>query len=265
MKKLTWVLCLTLGIFMLAGCGTDDKDNNNQDDNSDTMVTTETVVLYFGERDKHALVKEDRSIMALTDNDVEARAKVLMEELVKGPTESRGSAILPTDTKITSVKVANGVATVDMADDSLSKYDAAVMEPEITADAIVATLTRLDGIDKVKLVANGKALKLGTMEFADELTVDAALQQNIDEQDGKVNNGGGDNVIDEMLEDGKDVVDDMVEGGKDVVDDMVDGGRNVVNDVKNTGKDMVRDEKEMLQDGKNAVKNDLGINDKQQD
>lgn len=260
MKKFTWVLCLTLGIFMLAGCGAD--DNDKKDDNQDTMVTTETVVLYFGERDRHALVKEERSIMSITDDSTEARAKVLMEELVKGPKESRGSVILPEDTKINSVKVENGVATVDIADAGLSKYDTTVMEPEITADAIVATLTRLDGIDKVKLVAGGKALKLGTMEFADELTVDAALQQNIDEQDGKVNNGGGDNVIDEMLEDGKDVVDDMVEGGKDVVDDMVEGGKNVANDVKNTGKDMVRDEKEMLQDGKNAVKNDLGINNK---
>lgn len=262
MKKFTWVLCLILGIFMLAGCGADDNNDGKKDDDQDTMVTTETVVLYFGERDKHTLVKEERSIMALTDNSTEARAKVLMEELVKGPTESRGSAILPSDAKITSVTVANGVATVDIENNSLGKFDAAVMEPEITADAIVATLTRLDGIDKVKLVASGKALKLGTMEFAEELTVDAALQQNIDEQDGKVNNGGGDNVIDEMLEDGKDVVDDMVEGGKDVVDDMVDGGKNVVNDVKNTGKEMVRDEKEMLQDGKNAVKNDLGINNK---
>lgn len=262
MKKFTWVLCLTLGIFMLAGCGADDNDNDQKDNNQDTMVTTETVVLYFGERDKHALVKEERSIMAVTDNTTEARAKVLMEELVKGPKESRGSVILPEDTKINSVKVTNGVATVDMDNGGLEKYDTAVMEPEITADAIVATLTRLEGIDKVKLMANGKALKLGTMEFAEELTVDAALQQNIDEQDGKVNNGGGDNVIDEMLEDGKDVVDDMVEGGKDVVDDMVDGGRNVANDLKNTGKDMVRDEKEMLEDGKNAVKNDLGIQNK---
>ncbi len=255
MKKLTWVLCLILGIFMLAGCGADDNKDNDRDDQD--MMTTETVVLYFGERDKHALIKEERSIPTQADNSVEGKATLLMTELVKGPTESRGSAILPMETKITGVKVENGLATVDIAGDSLSKFDATVMEPQITADAIVATLTRLDGIDRVKLTAGGNALTLGTVSFTEELKVEAALQQNIDEQDGKVNNGGGDNVIDEMLEDGKDVVDDMVEGGKDVVDDMVDGGKNVVNDVKNTGKDMVRDEKEMLQDGKNAVKNSL--------
>lgn len=242
MKKLTWVLCLTLGIFMLAGCGNNDGNN----DNNQNMNNMETVALYFGERDKHELVKEDRDIPAVNGEDQEAKAKAVLEELIKGPTESRCSPVLPTETKVNSVKVTNGLATVDFSKDLTDNYDDQMMESAITVDAIVATLTRLNGIDRVKLTVDGSPLKIGNTEIRDELTVDTALQQQIDTLDGKTRTNGDNDVMD----DGRDVVDDMVEGGRDIVDDMAD-----------TGRDIVEDGKDMIEDGADAVRDTLNPND----
>lgn len=243
MKKLTWILCLTLSIFLLAGCGADDDKNNNDNLNDNDMMDTQVVALYFAERDKHELVKEDRSIMIGTGTDAsntEGMAKILLEELVKGPTESRCSPILPKETKITSVKVENGLATVDLSTEVTEKYDNEIMESGLTVNGIVATLTRLDGVDRVKLTVGGKTFQLGETEIKDEYTVDSALQRQIDILDGKV-------------------VDDVINEGEDVVDDMIEGGREVVDDMKDAGREMVHDGKEMMEDGKNAVKNSLNM------
>ena len=261
MKKQTLVLCLTLGIFMMAGCGADDGNNNNDQNMNDG---TEVIALYFGERDKHALLKEDRTVTITTakeEDDTNGRAELLLTELINGPTESRCTPVLPEETKVNSVKVENGLARVDFSKTFTDNYNLETMEPTLTVNAILATLTRLDGVERVKITVDGQPLKLGTTTYSDALTVSASLQQQINELEKNNVSNGDTNGVNDMNGMNGTNRNGVLNDGENLVDDMVDGGRELVDDMADTGKELMDDGRDMLKDGKNAVEDGLNMND----
>lgn len=101
-----------------------------------------------------------RTLVAVNSSNIEARAKELLEILIKdGSGESKipngFKSLLPSDTKILSIKYVDNVLKVDLSKELL---DVNEENEEKIIEAIVYTLTSIDGVDKIILYVEGDIL-----------------------------------------------------------------------------------------------------------
>ncbi len=94
------------------------------------------------------------------ETDVEARAKELLEILIKdGAGESKipngFKSLIPSDTKILSLKYEGGVLKLDLSKEVLNVEEE---KEEKVIEAIVYTLTTIEGLDKIVLFVDGDIL-----------------------------------------------------------------------------------------------------------
>ncbi|HZD59165.1 MAG TPA: GerMN domain-containing protein [Anaerolineae bacterium] len=118
-------------------------------------TTTEketTITLYFIEEreDTMFLVPEKRSIPQ-----TKAIARAALEELIKGSKQPGRFSVIPPETKIRSVKIANGLATVDFSKEVLNANVGAPGE-ELGIAQIVNTLTEFPTINRVMFLVEGR-------------------------------------------------------------------------------------------------------------
>lgn len=109
-----------------------------------------TLTLYFSNSEGTGLVKENRTVHYSTNISVE---KLIMEQLIEGPKGENAVATVPSDTKLISVTVVEGVCYVNLAD-AFKNQNVKVNE-EIVLYSIVNSLTELTGVTKVQLSING--------------------------------------------------------------------------------------------------------------
>ena len=101
-----------------------------------------------------------RTLVVVNSNNIEEKAKELLEVLIKdGSGESKipngFKSLLPSDTKIISIKFIDNVLKVDLSKELLDVKEE--MEEKII-EAIVYTLTSIDGVDKIILYVEGDIL-----------------------------------------------------------------------------------------------------------
>lgn len=111
-----------------------------------------TLTLYFVESrdDVMFLVPESRSIPK-----TESVAKAAVEGLIKGSEQPGRVSIIPRDTKVLSIKITNGLATVDFSKEVLNANTGSEGEALGIAQ-IVDTLTNFPTISKVKFLVEGR-------------------------------------------------------------------------------------------------------------
>ena len=128
-----------------------DKDSFVENPGKQINTTVETELkLYFANVDGTALVEEKREVHHSTNISVE---KLIIEQLIKGPKKSSKKATIPSETKIISVTVAEGVCYVNL-DASFYNQNTEIKE-EVVLYSIVNSLTELQGIHKVQIAVNG--------------------------------------------------------------------------------------------------------------
>jgi len=169
MKRSLFVLLfilLSVSIVVLAGCQqkSSDQSSSGNDTEPATSVTTEplptattvkelmAVTLYFIQEqdDIMFLVPEKREIPK-----TDAVARASLEELIKGVQKSGLTSAIPPKTKVLSIKVSNGLATVDFSKEVLVANMGSEAEALGIAQ-IVNTLTEYPSISKVKFLVEGK-------------------------------------------------------------------------------------------------------------
>lgn len=169
MKRFLAVLLfvlLSISITVLAGCQqkSSDQSLSGKDTEPVTPVTTEplptattvkklmTVTLYFMQEQDGAmfLVPEKREIPK-----TESVAGASLEELIKGAQKPGLTSAIPSKTRVLSIKVANGLATVDFSKEVLDANIGSEAEALGIAQ-IVNTLTEYPSISKVKFLVEGK-------------------------------------------------------------------------------------------------------------
>ena len=101
-----------------------------------------------------------RTLVVVNSNSIEEKAKELLEVLIKdGSGESKipngFKSLLPSDTKILSIKYVDNVLKVDLSKELL---DVNEENEEKIIEAIVYTLTSIDGVDKIILYVEGNIL-----------------------------------------------------------------------------------------------------------
>ena len=159
MKRTTITIgLLTIVVLLLAGCPRATQNGQTTTTKpADSSATTTTekkipVKLYFVEEKAGAqfLVTETRSIA-----EPESLPKAAVEELIKGAEKDNLVSLIPTKTKVLSVRIDDKLATVDFSKEVLSANVGAAGE-ELGIAQIVNTLTELPDIEKVEFRVDGK-------------------------------------------------------------------------------------------------------------
>lgn len=110
--------------------------------------TQTRISLYYLDKTSGVLTKEERNVDAKELIDVPY--KYTLEELFKGPEDSKLSNPIPQNTKINSVDVKNGVLTIDLSKEFLNSTG---MD---SIYSIVNTMTEFNEINGVKFKIDGE-------------------------------------------------------------------------------------------------------------
>ena len=116
-----------------------------------------TVTLYFTslEDNQAYLVKETREVK----NPGKNIYKTIIEELIKGPVSQDLYPTIPPDSVVNSVKLSNGLATVDFDLRIITNYEDiphSSTTETMAIYSIVNTLTEFEEIEMVKITIEGK-------------------------------------------------------------------------------------------------------------
>ncbi|MBC7334318.1 MAG: GerMN domain-containing protein, partial [Actinobacteria bacterium] len=85
--------------------------------------------------------------------------KKILEELIKGPERSELYPTLPSSTRVISVEVEDGLATVNLSKEILTdttQIPHSSITEVLAISSIVNTLTEFDEIKRVKIIVEGK-------------------------------------------------------------------------------------------------------------
>jgi len=117
---------------------------------------TRTATLYF------ASVEDNRFYLVPEDRDLKSSGNIYLEtvrELVKGPEDNKLYPTIPSDTRVNSVTVADGLAVIDFDIRIIANFEEiphSSATETLAIYSIVNTLTIFEEIDRVKITIEGK-------------------------------------------------------------------------------------------------------------
>ena len=167
MKKIMAILMSAILVFVLISCVKVDvpDDIPEKPDENDVQVIPEnpeisetpkvenvTLTLYFPDNDALYLHPESRTVEVSSD---QLLAKVIVEELFKGPVSENLSPSLDGENLILSVKVDDGLCTVDFAEDFKLLNSGGTTRESFAIGSIVNSLCELEEIRQVKINIGG--------------------------------------------------------------------------------------------------------------
>ena len=119
--------------------------------------------------DGTALVKNSKRICYNKNVSVE---KVVMEQLIKGTTESGCYQSIPSNTKLLSISVVDRICYVNLSQEFAT--DMVNAKSNVTIYSIVNSLSGLEGIDGVKILVNGNS----NLMYRDVISLDTVFHMN---------------------------------------------------------------------------------------
>ena len=118
-----------------------------------TVSQKETVVIYFPDKDASKLVPEERVVEVQATLSIE---RLVLSELMKGPSSSELVQVLPSDVKVISTETKDGVCFVNLSGDIIDKIPAGPSSTTMALFSIVNSLAELETIDSVQILIDGK-------------------------------------------------------------------------------------------------------------
>lgn len=115
---------------------------------------TVEIVLYFSDENAEKLMQEKRMVNYETYK--QNPQKVIVEELIKGPLDSKLYAVIPNETKLLSVEVKDRKAIVDLSKEFVDNHNGGSTGEALTVYGIVNSLTELKDIDSVEFKVEGE-------------------------------------------------------------------------------------------------------------
>lgn len=130
-----------------------------------------TLSLYFANEQGNALIECRRELMY--DNTVPME-RLVMEQLIKGPSTEGLYPVLPSDTKLLTISTRDGVCYVNL---DASFLTGSVNTNEIVPIyAIVNSLVELSNVNKVQIAINGETTK----KYRELVSLDTIFERNLD-------------------------------------------------------------------------------------
>ncbi len=115
-----------------------------------------TVKVYYPNDEGERLVAVSRKVKLSDGADKYTAA---LKSLMEGTKEKGQSTIIPRQTKIRSVKVKDGVATVDFSGDILKHFVGGSTGEEMLVGSVVNTLTEFPEVTSVQILIDGKPVE----------------------------------------------------------------------------------------------------------
>ncbi|MBR5337096.1 MAG: GerMN domain-containing protein [Lachnospiraceae bacterium] len=127
--------------------------------------------LYFSDESGDYLVVEERSLYYKNALSPE---RVVMEQLLAGPSEGSHKAIASAGTKLLDISVKEGTCYVNL--DSTFSKGATAISPEVTVYAIVNSLAELNNISKVQISVEADS----NVKYMETISLNQAFSRNLD-------------------------------------------------------------------------------------
>lgn len=144
-------------------------DEQGIQDSNDTVQMT----LYFAQKGTNYLDTEKR-VVSLKENDIVER--VILNELISGPTTENLVKTIPADTKVLSVETKDSVCYVNLSREFIDKFSGTQNEELLAVYSIVNSLTELKNIKSVQFLVKGEKVEMfGHVIFNEPFTKDDAI------------------------------------------------------------------------------------------
>lgn len=126
------------------------------DDTNESLGNIEwrKVDLYYSNKMGDKLVKKVESVAYSKNTSLE---RIIVEQLIKGPGDSTMNSTLPSDLKLFSISVSDGICYVNLSSSFLTEM--VNVTSEIPVYSIVNSLCSLGNISGVKIMINGDSAK----------------------------------------------------------------------------------------------------------
>lgn len=132
--------------------GTMDQNTFVDDFGQETeSLLCSTLVLYYASADGQSLVKEEKEVYYSSNVPME---RLVIDYLMKKPDTDGAQSVFPSNTKVLSVSVADGVCYVNL-DNTFLNQTGNIAE-NVAIYSIVNSLTELDQVSKVQISFSGK-------------------------------------------------------------------------------------------------------------
>lgn len=129
------------------------------------------LTLYFSNRSGDALIAETKNVHYSSNMSME---KVIMEQLLGGPSTEGLKSAIPSGTRLVSVSTVDGICYVNL-DATFKNQDYSILEP-IVIYSIVNSLSEISAISQVQISVNGD--NRGT--YRDSYKLSEAYTRNLD-------------------------------------------------------------------------------------
>jgi len=117
-----------------------------------------TYKLYYPSSDLESLVPEDRHInrSLWSKLTLVQKSNLVLCELIQGPQTVTSIRTIAPKTKILSLTIQNGIATIDFSKDIRDDFPGGALLEDITIKSIVWSMTQIPGINAVSILINGE-------------------------------------------------------------------------------------------------------------
>ena len=129
------------------------------------------LTLYFANSDGSALVKEE---MDVRYNSNQAKERVIVEKLIKGPTGNDLQATIPKGTKLLGTSIKDGICYLNF-NEGLKNTTPGV-QPETVIYSIVNSVTECSSVSRVQIAINGDS----NVMFQESIKLSEPLSRNLD-------------------------------------------------------------------------------------
>ncbi len=164
------ILCIAAVVGMslfIAGCGDSGNSENNSSQQEQVQQKTEKpetkevtqdidIMVYYADENATGLIGEKRTLCVKQGDN---KYLLAVEELLKEPKTKGLVEVFPKKAKVKSVKVENGIATVDFSRELKTGFNGGSTGEELLVDSLVNTLTDFSEIKKVKIIIEGKEIE----------------------------------------------------------------------------------------------------------
>lgn len=154
----------------VVGIMTGDNFIENTGDEINSYERTK-LTLYYANGEGNKLVETSVDVVYSTNISTE---KLIIEQLIKGPTSDKVHPTLPPDTKLLSVSIKDGVCYVNFDEGFLSQtYE---LTESVPVYSVVNSLLELVNINRVQILINGKT----DITYREAINFDTLFERNLD-------------------------------------------------------------------------------------
>ncbi|MDW7650409.1 MAG: GerMN domain-containing protein [Bacillota bacterium] len=165
------MLVLSLTVVLMVGCTSNTAPQQRpQDQQSEPGESKEmTFTLYYGDKEIMELIAEERTVSVPAEKDP---LQAAVEELANEPVSPEAVVLMPLETEILGVSVADGIITIDFNEKLRDNFYGGSSSEDFLIRSIVDTVTSLEGYNdhKVAFLINGEQFEtIGGHISAEEL------------------------------------------------------------------------------------------------